>query len=144
MDLLKIARVPAITVGPETTVYQAALKMAENRVGAVVVVNDENKVIGIFTERDHLYRVTCQELNPKKTTMIEVMTSAVVTVPSDISINDGLALMVRERFRHLPIVDPHNRSVGLASIRHLLMRRLHEKQDSIETLAAYAEAGGPG
>ena len=144
MELLKIARVPALTVTPETTVYQAALKMAENRVGAVVVVNAENRVIGIFTERDHVYRVTCQERDPRKTTIFEVMTSPVVTVQSDVSVDLGLALMVRERFRHLPIVDAQNRSVGLASIRHLLMRRLGEKQANIEVLAAYAEAGGPG
>lgn len=144
MDLLKIARVPALTVSPETTVYQAALKMAENRVGAVVVVNAENKVVGIFTERDHVYRVTCQDRNPKSTTLAEVMSSPVVTAQPDVSVDDGLAMMVRERLRHLPIVDSENRAIGLASIRYVLMRRLGEKQASIETLAAYVEAGGPG
>lgn len=144
MELLKIARTPAIIATPGTTVFQAGLKMAEARVGAIVIVNPENMVIGIFTERDNLFRVTCQELDPKATIVGEVMTSPVITVPVDIDDDKALAMMIRHRLRHLPVVDSENRIVGLASIRHLLLRRISKEMAGLETLAAYVSAGGPG
>lgn len=144
MELLKIARIPAITATPETTVFQAGLKMAEARVGAIVIVNSENKVIGIFTERDNIFRVTCQQKDPKKATMAEVMTSPVITAAADTNDDNALVTMIQNRLRYLPVVDNANNIVGLASIRHLLLRRISKELAGLETLAAYAGAGGPG
>ena len=67
MELLKIARRPAVLASPEKTVSEAAALMAQEGVGAIVVVNPEKQVLGIFTERDNLVRVTNQGRDPKKT-----------------------------------------------------------------------------
>jgi CBS domain-containing protein len=144
MELLKIVRTPPIVAKPMTTVFEAAVQMAGQRVGAIVVVNPENRVLGIFTERDNLFRVTCQKRDPKETILSDVMSSPVITVTPDIDADEALATMIRHRLRHLPVVDSAKRIVGMASVRHLLLHRVGEQKAGMETLAAYVSAGGPG
>jgi CBS domain-containing protein len=144
VELLKIARRPAVTVPPETTVRQTVALMAKYGVGAIVVTNADQKVLGIFTERDNLLRVTNGELDADKTQISEVMTAPVHTVPPDMGVEQGLAIMIRCRLRHLPIVDAAHHVLAIASLRYLLMRKIGEQQTSLETLAALAGAGGPG
>jgi CBS domain-containing protein len=144
MELLKVARTPAITVTPEISVAQAIKIMAENKVGAVVVCNTNKQVLGIFTERDNLLRVSLAKRDMDRTRLAEVMTSPVDTAAPDLTIQNALARMVRNHYRHLPIVDLTGRILGIVSLRYLLMRLLSEKQATVEVLEAYVSAGGPG
>jgi CBS domain-containing protein len=144
MDLGKVARIPAITTYPDTTVLEAVRIMAEHDVGAIVVTDANQKVLGIFTERDNMLRVTLKRLDPAKTTVREVMSAPVTTAPPEISAQDAMSRMIKHRYRHLPVVDAQNHIVGVVSVRQLLMRRVSEQQGSIETLSAYVNAGGPG
>jgi CBS domain-containing protein len=144
MELIKVARVPAITAKPTTTVLEAAALMASENVGAIVVVDEDKRVLGMFTERDNLMRVTRVERDPRKTLLEQVMTSEVTVVAPDTTVNDGLDLMIRNRYRHLPIVNSKRVILGIASLRYLLMRRISDKQATVEALAAYVQAGGPG
>jgi len=144
MNLMKVARIPPIVATPDMTVFQASIVMAHNDVGAIVITDATNKVLGIFTERDNLLRVTLKKRDPEKTRLSEVMTAPVQTVPPDTEPQDALTKMLASKYRHLPIVDHENRIVGVVSVRHLLMRRVSEQQNNIETLSAYVEAGGPG
>jgi len=145
MFLQQAARSPAIVASPETSVLQAIRLMAENDVGAVVVTNAENAVAGIFTERDNMLRVTLKGLDPKSTPLSQVMTHPVKTALPGLDANEALERMLRSKHRHLPVVDSDGKLTGVVSVRHLLMRRLDEQSgDDIETLAAYATAGGPG
>ncbi len=144
MHLLEVARVPPITASPDTTVWKAISMMAENEVGAVVVCDREGKVLGIFTERDNMLRMTLKHKDPDKTVLAEVMTAPVTTAPPEMNPDEALTRMIRSRYRHLPIVDPKGRILGVASVRNLLMRRIDKQDDSLETLAAYVSAGGPG
>ena len=144
MELLKIARRPPVLSRPEMTVSEAAALMAQEGVGAIVVVNEVKQLLGIFTERDNLLRVTSRDRDPKTTLLSEVMSTPVRTAPPEMTVDDGLALMIRNRLRHLPIVNSTNHVLAIASLRYLLMRRIGEKDATIETLAAYVGAGGPG
>ena len=144
MELLKIARRPALTLSPEHTVSDAAALMAKEEAGAVIVVNPGEQVLGIFSERDNLLRVTHEDLNPRTTRLADVMTTEVRTASPETSIDDALSLMIRNRMRHLPIVDASKKVLGVATFRYLLMRRIGEKEATLETLLAYIDAGGPG
>jgi CBS domain-containing protein len=144
VDAIKVARIPPVLVRPDITVHRAVKLMAEAQVGAVIVTSPVGKVVGIFTERDHLLRVglSCRDL--QKTLLREVMTTSVQTESPDASVEEALARMIRGHFRHLPIVDTAQLPVGIVSMRRLLMRRLGETQASLEVLDALAGAGGPG
>ena len=144
MELLNVARVPAVLVSPDMTVAEAVALMVANNVGSVVVANPDNQVLGIFTERDNLIRVTAQDRDPNETYLAEVMTAPVNTVPPDTTVEDALSQMIRNRYRHLPIVNDSEQCLGIVSLRYLLMRRISEKQASLDVLHAYVTAGGPG
>src|SRR5579862_9556522 len=121
MDVIKSARVPAVTISPNATVYDAVTLMAAKQVGAVVVTNEKKQVLGIFTERDNLLRVSARRRDVDKTKLSEVMTSPVETIPPETHVQDALERMVRRHFRHLPIVDSDNRVIAIVSIRYMLM-----------------------
>jgi CBS domain-containing protein len=144
MDVIKCARIPAVTIAPTATVYDAVTLMAAKQVGAVVVVNEKKQVLGIFTERDNLLRVSARRRDVDKTKIAEVMTSPVETIPPETNVQEALERMIRHHFRHLPIVDSDNRVIAIVSIRYMLMRRVGEQQHSLDILSAYVEAGGPG
>ena len=140
----QVARNPAVVASADSTVLQAIRLMAANEVGAVVVTDPFGKVQGIFTERDNLLRMSLQGRDPKTTLLRDVMTVAVKTAPPDLHAKDALERMIRGKHRHLPVVDRAGRITGVVSVRQLLMTRLDEQHDDIETLSAYATAGGPG
>ena len=144
MEVIRTARVPAVTIEPTATVHEAVTLMAAKQVGAVVVVNSQKQVIGIFTERDNLLRVSVRRRDLERTRICEVMTSPVETIPPETNVQTALERMIRRHFRHLPIVDIDNHPIGIVSIRYLLMRRMSEQRHSMDILAAYVEAGGPG
>jgi CBS domain-containing protein len=143
MNLLKIARVPPLTVTPGTTVLEAVEKMVEARVGAVTVVKDDVPV-GIFTERDVLRRVTAMRLPADKTSVSDVMTSPIEMAHPDTNPGDALEIMVSKHFRHLPIVDKENKLQGMLSIRHLLQCMVEQLSDELHALDSYICADGPG
>lgn len=144
MDLTKVARVPPVTAAPDVNVFQAVKIMADHKVGAVVVVDSNRKVLGIFTERDNMMRVTLERRNPESTPLRDVMSSPVQTAAPNISPSEALTRMLGSGYRHLPVVDNQQQIVGMVSVRQLLMRRVSEQHNNIDVLAAYVEAGGPG
>jgi CBS domain-containing protein len=143
MALLKAADVPATTVAKNTTVIDAVAAMEKNRVGAVAVV-EQGLLKGIFTERDVMLRVVLAKRDPQTTTMSEVMTTPVQTVPSSTSANEALAIMLDKHIRHLPITDKDGRILGMLSIRNLLQRRVEDLSHELEAVDAYLTADGIG
>ncbi len=143
MDLLKVADVPATTVSKNATVIEAVNAMERNRVGAVAVV-EQGYLKGIFTERDVMLRVVQAKRNPETTTMSEVMTTAVQTVPADTSPMEALSIMIEQHIRHLPITDANGRILGMLSIRNLLQRRVEDLSHELESVDAYLTADGIG
>jgi CBS domain-containing protein len=113
-----------VTAAPGTTVRKAAELMAEEHVGAVVVVEDEH-LIGIFSERDAVFRVMARGLEPATTRLAEVMTPAPVSIEADRSFGHAMAVMHEHHCRHLPVVE-NGRPIGIVSARNALDPELEE------------------
>src|SRR5438067_2231393 len=104
MAIIDIAR-PAVCICPKATVSDAVNLMAREGVGAVIVTDPDQFILGIFSERDNLTRVVALKRDPATTPVNTVMTAPVDTVSSDVDPDLALDKMIRNRFRHVPIVD---------------------------------------
>jgi len=115
----KIMKTDVVTVDVSETVATAARRMSERNLGAVVVVSDD-KVWGIFTERDLLNRVVAAERDPRKTMVSEVATTACTTVDGNTEVMECYRILRDRTFRHLPIVDDESRPIGMIAARDFL------------------------
>jgi CBS domain-containing protein len=140
--LLRIARKPVAT-SPGVTVRAACELMMREAVGAVVVL-DEGRLVGIFSERDVVGRVIIPRRDPDTTPVSEVMTRNVATANAEMTEEQVMDLMHQGKFRHLPVVDTAGSVTGVISIRHLLKKRVEELDKHTESLVAYMSADGPG
>lgn len=107
-----------LVTGPETTVSQAAKLMAQKKMCAVMVVSDEI-LVGIFTERDAVFRVIARGLDVHTTRLAEVMTPSPQTVDPDKTFGYALLLMHQNGFRHVPVV-VNGKPVGMVTSRSAL------------------------
>jgi CBS domain-containing protein len=107
-----------ITAAATTTVHDAARLMREHNIGALPVVDGE-RLVGIFTERDGLFRVLADGLDVKSTQLSSVMTTNPQTVPASSAFTTALQMMHEGRFRHIPVVDD-GRVIGIVSVRDAL------------------------
>jgi CBS domain-containing protein len=105
-------------------VSEAAKMLADRNVGAVMVVEDET-LVGIFTERDAVFRVIARGLDPQTTRLTDVMTKAPKTIEPDKSFGYALLLMHENRFRHLPVIE-NGKLIGIVSARNALDPDLEE------------------
>jgi CBS domain-containing protein len=101
------------TISPESSVLDAVRKMNHERIGALLVMKDD-ELVGIFTERDVLTRVVDQTRDPAATPVAEVMTGNPVVVTAAATINEAMAIVSEKRCRHLPVVD-EGKLLGLVS-----------------------------
>ena len=106
------------SLGPQATVQEAAVMMAAHRVGAIPVIEDSGRLVGLFTERDLLNRVVAKGLMPGDLRLTEVMTADPITVSAEASLVTSLRLMFEHRFRHLPVVEGE-RVIGVLSCRDI-------------------------
>jgi CBS domain-containing protein len=103
-----------VILPPSATVREACQSMRDHRIGAVLVTEDDRRLVGIFTGRDAVHRVLAEGKSAAKTTLAEVMTPAPHTMPPHKMAIEALRLMEDGRYRHLPIVDD-GRVVGIVS-----------------------------
>jgi len=113
-----------LTAPPDTTVSAAAKLMAKKNVGAVMIVEDE-RLVGIFTERDAVFRVIAKGRDTQTTQLAEVMTPAPQTVDPDKSFGYALLMMHENGFRHVPVVEK-DKLIGIVSSRNALDPDLEE------------------
>jgi CBS domain-containing protein len=118
-------------------VLNVAKLMAEKNIGAVPVLSDDGKLLGIFSERDLLKRVVVKGLNPADVKVDDVMTQEIMIALEDESYEECLAKMKKAGVRHLPVVDKNNNLIGMISLRDLMDISLDEKMERIEMLHAY-------
>jgi len=109
-----------LSVGPQATVYEAACAMTRVNCGSVLVMEPPDKLLGILTERDLMTRVLARALDPKGTRVTEVMTPHPICVPPETKVSDAVLTMLERGFRHLPIVGPGHKILGVFSIRDAL------------------------
>lgn len=143
MDLLRIARTPAVTIGPRASVLDAVELMSDSGAGAVVLV-DRGKAIGIFTASDLLRRVVAKGKRLDVTPLADVATSPLTVARPDTACDKALSLMVKNHIRHLPIVDEGARVQGMLSTRHLLRNMVDDLAQELDSLDAYYAADGIG
>ena len=117
-------RQSVVKAPPDTPVSQAARLMATRNVGAVMVVEDE-RLLGIFTERDIAYRVVAKGLDARTTPIADVMTAAPDTIEPDQPFGSALLRMHEKGFRHLPVVQ-EGKVVGIVSARSAMDPALEE------------------
>jgi len=113
-----------VAAPPSTTVRQAAELMARGHVGAVVVVENDH-LVGIFSERDAVFRVVARGLEPTTTPLAQVMTPAPVSIEPDRSFGHAMAVMHEHHCRHLPVVE-NGRPIGIVSARNALDPELED------------------
>ena len=126
-----IARRTILTAAPDTTVAEAANLMRSKSVGAVMVVAQDGRLAGIFTERDALFRVVAEGRDPATTPIGEVMTRDPRTVSPDRPFAHALLTMYDGGFRHVPVVE-HGRPIGMVSARDALGPELEAFDSEIE------------
>ena len=133
---------PLFSISREKTVAEAARFMAEKHVGAVPVV-EQNRLVGIFSERDVITRVIAKGLDPSTTKINDVMTTQIVVANADEGYESCLKKMQQAHCRHMPIV-AGEQLIGFISLRDLLMMDLDEKERSLEYLQSYIYTVPPG
>jgi CBS domain-containing protein len=107
-----------VTATADMTVAQASRLMKQKRIGAILVI-DQGRLAGIFTERDALFRVIADGRSPEMTTLAEVMTPNPRTIAPDRPFGHALHLMYEGEFRHVPVVE-NGRPLGMVSARDAL------------------------
>ena len=124
------------TVNASTCVYEALEDMEDKNLGALVVVESDGKLIGIFTERDYARKVILKGRSSKETTVGDIMTDRPVFVNPDTKIEECMQLMTNKYIRHLPVLE-NNALVGVISIGDLVKFVINEKDFIIENLEHY-------
>lgn len=141
--IVKVSHRPATCLPPETTTADASRAMVQNRVGACAVSLEDGTLLGMFSERDLMRRVVARGLDPKTTTVGQVMTREPVTVTQDTPLEGALEIMVTNDFRHLPIMDGP-RVVGMATVRRVLKYKLDQSREELESVVSFFTADGIG
>ena len=123
------------TIMPDAKVYDALALMADKNIGALLVV-DAGRLVGIFSERDYARKVVLHGKSSRETPVREIMTTRVVYVRPEQTIEDCMALMTDKRIRHLPVIDGE-RVMGVISIGDVVKAVISEQEFMIEQLANY-------
>ena len=124
-----------LSISPEASVFEALQLMAAKDVGALVVLEGE-RLAGIFSERDYARKVVLVGKFSKETAVREIMTTKVLCVRPDQTVDQCMALMTEHRIRHLPVLDG-SKVVGVISIGDVVKELLSEQQVIISQLESY-------
>ena len=135
-DILRSKGGAIHSVTSSSTVYDALTLMAEKNIGAVLVIDQDGAIAGIFSERDYARKITLRNLTSRKTPVADVMTRSVVFVPTARTIDECMALMTDKHIRHLPVLDGP-KLVGVLSIGDVVKAVIAEKNFIIEQIEQY-------
>jgi CBS domain-containing protein len=123
------------SVEPDTMVYRAIELMCEKNIGGLLIV-ENGHLVGIFTERDYARKLILKGKSSKDTPIKDLMTSNLVTVSPETSIDDCMRVMTGRKIRHLPVLDQGN-VVGVISIGDVVRFVIDEQKSIIEHLEHY-------
>lgn len=127
-----------ISVNPQMLVSDVVAILAEKRIGALPVI-EGGVVLGIFSERDLVYSTAREGAAALSRTVREVMTSPVICMTGEESVDEALSLMTRRRIRHLPVVDGA-RLIGFVSIGDLVKNRIEQIEQEAEAMRTYIQS----
>lgn len=134
-DILNAKGTDVWSVKPDDIIYDAIKLMADKSIGALLVM-EEDKLVGIVTERDYARKVVLEGKSSREASIHEVMTTKVLCVSPERTIDECMALMTDKRIRHLPVVD-HKQVVGFLSIGDLVKAVISEQKVLIDQLQHY-------
>lgn len=137
-DLLKSKTKEVWTISPDATVFDALKIMGEKQIGALMVMDENNKVVGIITERDYARKVVLRGKYSRDTFVREIMTPSenMFTVKPDTSVEECMILITGKRIRHVPVFEGDN-YVGLISIGDVVKSVIADKDILIEHLSNF-------
>jgi CBS domain-containing protein len=126
------------TIAPAATLEEAIAVLSRHRIGALVVLGADQRVIGILSERDIVRALSERGANALKEQLAQTMTRGVVTCSETDSVSDLMERMTRGRFRHLPVLE-QDRLIGIISIGDVVKQRLGEMERESEALRDYIQ-----
>ena len=137
-DILKSKTKEVWSISPKSTVFEALKIMGEKEIGALMVMDKKDKVVGIITERDYARKVILKGKNSRETLVSEIMTPSgkMYTVTPDTLVEDCMVLITGKRIRHVPVFDG-DQYVGLISIGDVVKSTISQKDLLIEHLSNY-------
>jgi len=131
-DILQEKSGQMVTVSTEATIYQAVKIMSQNRIGAIVVV-DEGRIVGIWTERDLMYRVLNEDFNPKTELISESMTTNLISAHMDDQAFQLYDKFLGRRIRHL-LIEEHGEYLGILSVGDVMRANLQQRAEEYKDL----------
>jgi CBS domain-containing protein len=123
------------SIPPDASVFEAVQLMADKRVGALMVV-DQNELIGVISERDYAREIVLKDRASRSTPVSAIMTQRVLYVRPQQTLEECMALMTEKNLRHLPVLD-NGRLVGVISMRDVVKDLIAEKEFLIEQMENY-------
>lgn len=123
-------------VHPQSQVIEAIQVMADHGVGALVVLDDDQNLAGVVSERDYARKVILKGKSSRSTPVGEIMTSDVITVTEDDTVDKCLAIMTQHQIRHLPVVEG-KKVVGVLAIGDLVRAKIDDQEHQIESMEQY-------
>ncbi len=125
-----------ISVGPTASVAELARVLTDRRIGAVLVLDSEQQILGIVSERDIVHSLAANGARTLEMTAGQLMTRVVRTVTPRTRVIEAMTTMTAGRIRHLPVVD-HNVLLGMISIGDVVKHRIMQQDHEVESLTAY-------
>ena len=136
-DFLKLNKNRQIwTISKNQSVRQALILMSEKNIGAIIIVDNNDFPIGIFSERDYARKIILKGKSSKDTLLDEVMTKELITVTRDYKIDQCMQIMSEKRIRHLPVLE-NQKIVGIISIGDVLKIMIKEQKELIDHLQKF-------
>lgn len=134
-DILKSKGSFVYSLAAGSSVFDALKMMAEKNIGALMII-EEDKLLGIFSERDYARKIVLQGKASHDTHVSEIMTKTVITVKSDDTLEQCMELMSKNKIRHLPVVD-NDKVAGIISIGDVVMAIIETQKETITHLQNY-------
>ena len=136
-DFLKLNENRKIwTISKDQSVRQALILMSEKNIGAIIIVDNNDFPIGIFSERDYARKIILKGKSSKDTLLDEVMTKELITVTKNYKIDQCMKIMNEKGIRHLPVLE-NKKIVGIISIRDVLKIMMKEQKELIDHLQKF-------
>ena len=136
-DFLKLNKNRQIwTISKDQSVRQALILMSEKNIGAIIIVDNNDFPIGIFSERDYARKIVLKGKSSKDTLLDEVMTKELITVTGDYKIDQCMEIMNEKKIRHLPVLE-NKKIVGIISIGDVLKIMIKEQKELIDHLQKF-------